>query len=131
MESPELGVVNSRVPGADLVGVLDAVDELLLGEDDELARRDLEEGLCGERGKRRMPRAHVRTALKLPPFSPIVSAAENVQHEPQPPWFLTGVTAPFSRQSTDVGRSRTGTCLDTSAGLPLRCAAAVAGPREL
>ena len=31
--------------------------------------------------------------------------AENAQHEPHCPWFFTGVTAPFSRQSIEVGVS--------------------------
>ena len=39
----------------------------------------------------------------------VVSAAENDQQPPQPPWSLTGVTTPFSRQSSDAGSADTGT----------------------
>ena len=33
----------------------------------------------------------------------IDSVPANAQHEPQPPWFFTGVTTPAARQSTDAG----------------------------
>jgi len=33
------------------------------------------------------------------------SVPEKAQQEPHEPWFLTGVTTPSSRQSTDEGRS--------------------------
>ena len=33
----------------------------------------------------------------------ICSVALKAQHDPHCPWFITGVTAPFVRQSTDAG----------------------------
>lgn len=37
-----------------------------------------------------------------PSRTPVV---EKAQHEPQPPWSLTGVTTPFVLQSTDAGNA--------------------------
>jgi hypothetical protein len=37
-----------------------------------------------------------------PSNEPVV---EKAQHEPQSPWFLTGVTAPFCLQSTVAGKA--------------------------
>jgi hypothetical protein len=41
---------------------------------------------------------------EIPSTEPVV---EKAQHEPHWPWFLTGVTAPFADQSTDVGSAET------------------------
>ena len=46
---------------------------------------------CSEK-ERSVPLAIWKRPSKAP-------TAENAQHEPQPPWSFTGVTAPFERQS--------------------------------
>merc|ERR1719198_825565 len=47
---------------------------------------------------------------------------ENAQQEPHCAWFLTGLTMPFVRQSTEVGRESASILRPSSKGVPVRSA---------
>ena len=53
--------------------------------------------------------------------------AEKAQQLPQPPWFLTGVTAPFCSQSIEPGGAAAATALVGGRSPPPRSAGACGG----